>query len=89
MYETYFSITIKRRVRAEMEKRGKMKSIEYLLLIVFLIVLLGSIIFALVLRIALISFLLLFIDFPIAAIVAVFASLAIREEEEEEEAKSS
>jgi len=69
-----------------MEKRGKMKSIEYLLLTVFVIVLVASIIFGLVLHMPLISFVLLFIDFPIAAIVAVFASLAIREEEE---AKSS
>ena len=69
-----------------MEKRGKMRSIEYLLLTVFVIVLLASIIFGLVLHMSLISFLLLFADFPIAAIVAVFASLAIREEEE---AKSS
>jgi len=69
-----------------MEKRGKMKSIEYLLLTVFIIILLASIIFGLVLRMALISFLLLFIDFTIAGIIAVFASLAIREEEE---AKSS
>jgi len=69
-----------------MEKRGKMKSIEYLLLIVFVIVLLASAIFGLVLHMSLISLLLLLIDFPIAAIVAVFASLGIREEEE---AKSS
>jgi len=67
-----------------MEKRGKMKSIEYLLLIVFVIVLLASAIFGLVLHMSLISLLLLLIDFPIAAIVAVFASLGIREEEEAE-----
>ena len=69
-----------------MEKRGKMKSIEYIILIVFVIVLLSSAIFSLVLHMGLISLLLLFIDFIIASIVAVFASLGIREEEE---AKSS
>lgn len=63
-----------------------MKSIEYLLLIGFVIILVTSIISGLVLNMSLISLLLLFIDFPIAAIVAVFASLGIREEEE---AKSS
>lgn len=66
-----------------MEKRGKMKSIEYILLIAFVIVLLTSIILSLVLRMPLISFLLLFIDFPMAVTVAVFGSLGIREEEEE------
>lgn len=69
-----------------MEKRGKMRSIEYVLLVAFVIVLLASAVFGLFLRMPLISLLLLFIDFPIAAIVAVFASLSIREEEE---AKSS
>jgi flagellar basal body-associated protein FliL len=72
--------------RTKMEKRGKMKSIEYVLLVVFVIVLLASAVFGLFLRMSLISLLLLFIDFPIAAMVAVFASLGIREEEE---AKSS
>lgn len=65
-----------------MERRGKIKSIEYVLLIVFVIVLLASAIFGLVLHMSLISLLLLFIDFPIAVIATVFASLGIREEEE-------
>ena len=69
-----------------MEKRGQMKSIEYILLVVFVVVLLASAVFGLFLRMSLISLLLLFIDFPIAAMVAIFASLSIREEEE---AKSS
>ncbi|MFQ5999377.1 MAG: hypothetical protein ACE5J6_01230 [Candidatus Bathyarchaeia archaeon] len=65
---------------------GKMKMIENLFLIIFLIVLLASIISGLILDMKLVSFVLLLIDFPIAAVTAIFASFSIREEEE---AKSS
>ena len=69
-----------------MKEYGKMKMIENLLLIIFTIVLLASIISGLILNMTLVSLVLLFIDFPIAAVTAIYASLSIREEEE---AKSS
>jgi hypothetical protein len=46
-------------------------------------VLLLSVIFAVFLNMPQISLALLLVDFPIAAIVAVYGSLSIREEEEE------
>ncbi|UCD26955.1 MAG: hypothetical protein JSV75_02200 [Candidatus Bathyarchaeota archaeon] len=59
-----------------------MKRIEYLLLTLFMIVLLAAIVFGLVLKMQEISLVLIFIDFPLALVIAVFASLGIREEEE-------
>lgn len=60
-----------------------MKLMEIYFLTVFAIVLLISILFALVLDMPQTSLALLLIDFPIAGIIAIFASLSIREEEEE------
>ena len=59
---------------------------ELYVLIIFIIVLASSIIFATVLDMVNISVVLLLIDFPIALIAAIFASLSIREEEEEKSA---
>ena len=59
-----------------------MKIVEYLLLALFVIVLLAAIVFGLVLKMHEISLLLIFMDFPLALVIAVFASLGIREEEE-------
>ncbi len=59
-----------------------MKRIEYLLLILFAIVLAVAIVFGLVLEMHTISLALIFIDFPLALVIAVFASMGIREEEE-------
>jgi len=64
------------------KERGKMKMIENVLLIIFTVVLLASIVSGLILNMGLVSLVLLFIDFPIAAVIAVYASLSIREEEE-------
>jgi len=60
----------------------KMKKIEYLLLILFVILLAASIVFGLVLNMYDVSIALMLVDFPLALIIAVFASLGIREEEE-------
>jgi len=60
-----------------------MKLMENLFLTIFAIVLLTSIIFGLVLDMPHISLALLLTDFLIAGIIAVYASLSIREEEEE------
>ena len=65
-----------------MRVRYKMKKIEYLLIILFAVVLAASIIFGLILKTYEVSLALLLIDFPLAAIIAIFASLGIREEEE-------
>ncbi len=65
-----------------MKAQYKMKKIEYLFLILFVILLLAAIIFGLVLRMYDVSLNLILIDFPLAVIIAVFASLGIREEEE-------
>ena len=64
-------------------KLRKMKRIEISLLVLFIIVLAVSALFATVLKMQNVSFALLLADFLIAGIVAVFASLSIREEEEE------
>jgi len=69
-----------------MRKLRKMKLMELYVVIIFIIVLASSIIFATVLNMVSISFVLLLIDFPIALIAAIFASLSIREEEEEKSA---
>jgi len=66
-----------------MRKLRKMKLLELYVVIIFIILLALSIIFATVLDMANISVVLLFIDFPVALVAAIFASLSIREEEEE------
>jgi len=68
--------------RLEMKVQYKMKRIEYLLLILFAVVLAAAIVFGLVLKMYNISLTLVLVDFPLALIIAVFASLGIREEEE-------
>ena len=65
-----------------MRVRYKMKKIEYLLIILFAVVLAAAVIFGLVFKMNDVSLALILVDFPLAAIIAVFASLGIREEEE-------
>jgi hypothetical protein len=65
-----------------MKVEYKMKRMEYLLLILFAIVLAAALVFGLVLKMYNVSLTLILIDFPLALIIAVFASLGIREEEE-------
>ena len=65
-----------------MKVQYKMKRIEYLFLILFAIVLAAAIVFGLVLKMYNVSLTLVLVDFPLALIIAVFASLGIREEEE-------
>ncbi|NIU39056.1 hypothetical protein GWN65_03525 [Candidatus Bathyarchaeota archaeon] len=65
-----------------MKVQYRMKRIEYLLLILFAIVLVAAIVFGLVLKMYNVSLTLVLVDFPLALIIAVFASLGIREEEE-------
>lgn len=60
-----------------------MRLFEICFLALFIIVLLFSMIFAVVLHNTQISLALLIMDFPIAVIVAIYGSLSIREEEEE------
>jgi hypothetical protein len=60
-----------------------MRLFQLCFLALFITVLLLSVIFAVFLRMPQISLALLLVDFPIAAIVAVYGSLSIREEEEE------
>jgi len=60
-----------------------MRKFEICFLVLFIIILLLSMIFAVVLNMSQISLALLVIDFPIAGIIAVYGSLSIREEEEE------
>ena len=66
-----------------MRKLRKMKLLELYAVIIFIVLLALSIIFALVLDMTNISIALLLIDFPVALVAAIFASLSIREEEEE------
>jgi hypothetical protein len=65
------------------KKLRRMRLFEVCFLALFIIVLLFSIVFAVVLHMPQISLALLLIDFPIAGIIAVYGSLSIREEEEE------
>jgi len=65
-----------------MKVQYKMKRIEYLLLILFAIVLASAIVSGLVMKMYNVSLTLVLIDFPLALVIAVFASLGIREEEE-------
>ena len=60
-----------------------MKMIEMCFLALFLAILSSSVLFATVFNMPLVSLALLLIDFPVAGITAVYASLSIREEEEE------
>ena len=60
-----------------------MRLFQLCFLALFVAVLLLSVIFAVFLNMPQISLALLLVDFPIAAIVAVYGSLSIREEEEE------
>jgi len=60
-----------------------MRLFQLCFLALFMTVLLLSVIFAVFLNMPQISLALLLVDFPIAAIVAVYGSLSIREEEEE------
>jgi len=74
-----------------MRKLRKMKLMEVYAVAIFLILFLFSIVFALAvpdmkigdITMRSLSVALIFIDFPIALIAAIFASLSIREEEEE------
>lgn len=61
----------------------RMRLFQFCFLALFMIVLLLSVIFAVFLSMSQISVALLLIDFPIAAIIAIYGSLSIREEEEE------
>jgi hypothetical protein len=56
---------------------------EMVFLIFFIVVLLLSVIFSIVLNLTNIALTLLVVDFFVAAVVAVYGSLSIREEEEE------
>jgi len=60
-----------------------MKLYEYCFIAIFMVVLLFAILSSVVLKMSDISMGLLLLDLPIAVIVAIFASLSIREEEEE------
>jgi len=60
-----------------------MKLVEICFLVLFAVVLLFSILFATILGMGDVALALFLLDFPIAAIVAFYASLSIREEEEE------
>jgi len=60
-----------------------MKLYEYCFIAIFMVVLLFAILSSVVLKMSNISMGLLLLDLPIAVIVAIFASLSIREEEEE------
>jgi len=64
-------------------KRRKMKMIEMCFLMLFLVILFSSVLFAMVFNMPVISLALLLVDFPVAGITAIYASLSIREEEEE------
>ena len=66
-----------------MRKLRKMKLYEYCFIAIFMVVLLFAILSSVVLKMSNISMGLLLLDLPIAVIVAIFASLSIREEEEE------
>jgi len=65
----------------------RMKSIEICFIALFTIVLIASILSGVILNMPQVSLALLLVDFPIALIIAFFASLSIREEEEEKEKK--
>jgi len=64
-------------------KRRKMKMIEMCFLALFVVVLVSAVLFATFFSMPLVSLALLLVDFPVAGITAIYASLSIREEEEE------
>ncbi len=64
-------------------KRRKMKMIEMCFLALFVVVLVSAVLFATFFNNPLVSLALLLVDFPVAGITAIYASLSIREEEEE------
>ncbi|MDH5788940.1 MAG: hypothetical protein OEZ40_11680 [Candidatus Bathyarchaeota archaeon] len=64
-------------------KRRKMKMIEMCFLALFVVVLVSAVLFATFFNMPLVSLALLLVDFPVAGITAIYASLSIREEEEE------
>ena len=64
-------------------KRRKMKTIEMCFLALFVVILLSSVLFATVFNMSVVSLALFLVDFPVAGIIAIYASLSIREEEEE------
>jgi len=61
----------------------RIRLFEICFLIIFAAILLSSIVSSLVLDLSGISLILLLIDLPIVAIIAIYGSLSIREEEEE------
>jgi len=65
-----------------MKVQYRMKRIEYLLLLLFAIILAVAIVFGLALEMPEVSLALILIDFPLALIIAIYGSLGIREEEE-------
>jgi len=65
-----------------MKVQYKMKKIEYLLLLLFAMVLAAAMVFGAVLKMYNVSLALVLVDFPLALVIAIFASLGIREEEE-------
>jgi len=64
-------------------KRRKMKLIEIYLLTLFAIILVSSVVSATFFNMPVVSLALFLVDFPVAGIIAIYASLSIREEEEE------
>jgi CHASE2 domain-containing sensor protein len=64
-------------------KRRKMKMIEMCFLALFAVILFSSVLFVTVFNMPVVSLALFLVDFPVAGITAVYASLSIREEEEE------
>ena len=64
-------------------KRRRMKKIELGFLALFVVILVLSVLFATVFNMPMVSLGLLLADFPVAGITAIYASLSIREEEEE------
>jgi len=60
-----------------------MKTIEMCFLALFVVILLSSVLFATVFNMSVVSLALFLVDFPVAGIIAIYASLSIREEEEE------
>jgi len=66
-----------------------MKLIEICFTALFVVILLTSFLFALVLNMRSISLALFLVDFVIAGIIAFYASLSIREEEEEKSQAST
>jgi len=60
-----------------------MKMIEMCFLALFAVILFSSVLFATVFNMPVVSLALFLVDFPVAGIIAIYASLSIREEEEE------